>query len=134
MSTTKFDVTDFRQEWLEEYNSCSTKVITHDYFTQFVVNGKVVDEREVAIANAVFMKGQECIGFTKTDGTAVLWLESGSYEITVYHIKYAPTSIIFEVHLNGTSLLPVTLLEKFTYLHNTTLDGSFVHQASGSIV
>ena len=52
--------------------------------------------------------------------------------MTVYHFKYAPTSIKFEVRLNGTSIIPVTLLEKSIYKHQTDIDGTFTHQQSGS--
>jgi hypothetical protein len=54
--------------------------------------------------------------------------------LTVYHFKYAPTSIKFEVKMNGTSIIPVTLLEKSIFKHQTHLDGTFTHQQSGSSV
>ena len=54
--------------------------------------------------------------------------------MTVYHFKYAPTSIKFEVRLNGTSIIPVTLLEKTIFKHQTHLDGTFTHQLSGSSI
>ena len=75
LSVTKFDVTDFRQEWYQEYQSCSSRIQTYDYKTQFMINGQVIDEREVAITNAIFIKGSKCIGYTKSDGKIVLWLE-----------------------------------------------------------
>ena len=75
LSVTKFDATDFRQEWYQEYQSCSSRIQTYDYKTQFMINGQVIDEREVAITNAIFLKGSQCIGYTKTDGKIVLWLE-----------------------------------------------------------
>jgi hypothetical protein len=40
----------------------------------------------------------------------------------------------FEVKLNGTSIIPVTLLEKSIFKHQTNIDGTFTHQQSGSSV
>ena len=44
-SVTKFDITDYRQEWYQEYQSCNSRIQTHDYKTQFMINGQVIDEK-----------------------------------------------------------------------------------------